>query len=264
MPRRRPACPRRGVPLLLLLPRLGAVLLLLLLVAPAAPAASASAPGTGTATTTDTVTAAAPLAGNRTLVSAGRGKFVLGFFAPEGGAEGRTYLGIWFNRIPERTVVWVANRGSPVLGPAAGAALRVLANGSLAVVDNDGAVVWATPPPVSSSASDDALDSSSTNATAQLLDDGNLVLRVPGAGVVWQSFDHPTDTLLPGMKLGIDFRAGLDRHLTSWRGPGDPSPGEYSFRLDPRGSPELFLYRRSARTYGSGPWNGFQFSGPLP
>ncbi|KAG2536929.1 hypothetical protein PVAP13_9NG236100 [Panicum virgatum] len=265
MPRRRPACPRRGVPLLLLLllllllPRLGAVLLLLLLVAPAAPAASA--PGTGTSTTTDTVTAAAPLAGNRTLVSAGRGKFVLGFFAPEDGAEGRTYLGIWFSCIPARTVVWVANRGSPVLGPAAGAALRVLANGSLAVVDNDGAVVWATPPPVSSSASDDALDSSSTNATAQLLDDGNLVLRVPGAGVVWQSFDHPTDTLLLGMKLGIDFRAGLDRHLTSWRGPGDPSPGEYSFCLDPRGSPELFLYRRSARTYGSGPWNGFQFSG---
>ncbi|KAG2547785.1 receptor-like serine/threonine-protein kinase SD1-8 [Panicum virgatum] len=260
MPRRRPACPRRGVvplPLLLLL-RLGAVLLLLLLLTPA-PAAS-SAPGT---TTTDTITAAAPLAGNRTLVSAGRGTFVLGFFAPEGGAEGRTYLGIWFNRIPERTVVWVANRGSPVLGPAAGAALRVLPNGSLAVAGGDGAVVWATPPPPvpsSSAASGDAIGAAA-NATAQLLEDGNLVLRVPGAGVVWQSFDHPTDTLLPGMKLGVDLRAGLDRHLTSWRAPGDPSPGEYTFRLDPRGSPELFLYRRSARTYGSGPWNGLQFSG---
>ncbi|PUZ38217.1 hypothetical protein GQ55_9G179100 [Panicum hallii var. hallii] len=255
MPRRCPVCPRRGVPLLLLL--------LLLL----APAPAASAPGT----TTDTVTAAAPLSGNRTLVSAGRGKFVLGFFAPdrapEDGAGGRTYLGIWFNRIPARTVVWVANRGSPVLGPAAGAAFRVLANGSLAVVDSDGAVVWATPPPPSSSpaASDDGIGAAAAaaaaNATAQLLENGNLVVRVPGAGVVWQSFDHPTDTLLPGMKLGIDFRTGLDRHLNSWRGPGDPSPGEYSFRLDPRGSPELFLYRWSARTYGSGPWNGFQFSG---
>ena len=68
-------------------------------------------------TDTYTVTPAAPLMGNRTLVSAGRAKYVLGFFAldPDDTA-GRTYLGIWFNGIPERTVVWVANYGSPVLG----------------------------------------------------------------------------------------------------------------------------------------------------
>ncbi|RCV42086.1 hypothetical protein SETIT_9G187200v2 [Setaria italica] len=248
-------CPRRSVPLL---PRLGAVLLLLLLLLLAPAPAASAAPGTST---TDTVTPAAPLAGDRTLVSAGRGKFVLGFFAPDPDEAGTTYLGIWFNNIPVRTVVWVANRESPVTGSPAGAALRILANGSLAIVDDnnsDDSVVWATPPPpVSSSLSPGAL----SNATAQLLDNGNLVLRVPGAGVVWQSFDHPTDTLLPGMKLGIDFRTGLDRRMNSWRGAGDPSPGEYTFRLDPRGSPELFLYRRSARTYGSGPWNGFQFTG---
>ncbi|WVZ59666.1 hypothetical protein U9M48_009776 [Paspalum notatum var. saurae] len=234
--RRRPPC----------LPLLAAVLLLLLTAASA----------------TDTVTAAAPLAGNRTLVSGGRGKFVLGFFtsptsdgddAAAGGAGTDTYLGIWFNNIPARTVVWVANRGSPVRG----AALRLLANGSLAVVESTGgAVVWATPPPANTTAA-----TNTSNATAQLLDSGNLVLRVPGAGVVWQSFDHPTDTLLPGMRLGVDSNTGLDTSLTSWRGAGDPAPGEYTFRLDPRGSPELFLYRWDARTYGSGPWNGFQFSG---
>jgi hypothetical protein len=99
--------------------------------------------------------------------------------------------------------------------------------------------------------------------TAQLLDSGNLVLRFGGGGgsVAWQSFDYPTDTLLPGMKLGVDFRSGLDRYMSSWRGADDPSRGEFSFRLDPRGSPELFLYRWSGRTYGSGPWNGYQFSG---
>lgn len=214
-------------------------------------------------TDTDTVTLAAPLMWNRTLVSAGSAKYVLGFFAPDPDAtgSGRAYLGIWFNGIPARTVVWVANRESPVLGGVGAAALRVLANGSLAIVvvnETDTAnydqqpVVWATPPPATASGS---------NATAQLLDNGNLVLRVPGAGVVWQSFDHPTDTLLPGMKLGIDFRTGLDRRMVSWRAAGDPSPGEYSFRLDPRGSPELFLYRGSARVYGSGPWNGYQFTG---
>ncbi|XP_066386786.1 receptor-like serine/threonine-protein kinase SD1-8 [Miscanthus floridulus] len=49
--------------------------------------------------------------------------------------------------------------------------------------------------------------------------------------------------------------------MTSWRAAGDSSPGDYTFRLNPRGSPELLLYRRSARTYGSGPWNGYQFTG---
>ena len=98
----------------------------------------------GTDTDADTVTPAAPLKGNRTLVSAGRAKYVLGFFAPDPDdtMRTRTYLGIWFNGIPERTVVWVANRGSPVLGGMDAAALRVLANGSLAiVVDDDDAVV---------------------------------------------------------------------------------------------------------------------------
>ncbi|CAL4925940.1 unnamed protein product [Urochloa decumbens] len=218
------------------------LLLLLFLLALPAPAASAPA-----STTTDTVTPASPLAGNRTLVSSGSGKFVLGFFAPDPDDASRTYLGIWFNNIPVRTVVWVANRDNPVLGTPADAALTILANGSLAITHNDD-LVWATPPPPPA------------NATAQLQDDGNLVLRAGGV-VAWQSFDHPTDTLLPGMKLGIDFRTGLDRHMTSWLAATDPSPGDYTFRLDPRGSPELFLYRRSTRVYGSGPWNGFQFTG---
>ncbi|KAF8682039.1 hypothetical protein HU200_045499 [Digitaria exilis] len=241
---------RRRVPLLPL-----ATTLLLLLLIVHAPAAT-SAP----VATTDTVTPATPLVGNRTLVSAGRGKFVLGFFSPDPDDPERTYLGIWFNNIPSRTVVWVANRGSPLLGSASDAALHILANGSLAIVDtttNDAMVVWSTPPPPATTTT----TSTSSNVTAQLMDNGNLVLLVPGAGVVWQSFDYPTDTLLPGMKLGIDYHTGLDRHMTSWLSTGDPSPGEYTFRLDPRGSPELFLYRWSSRIYGSGPWNGYQFTG---
>ena len=42
-----------------------------------------------------------------------------------------------------------------------------------------------------------------------LLDIGNLVVReVNSDGSIrsslWESFDHPTDTLLPGMKLGVN------------------------------------------------------------
>ncbi|KAF5195426.1 hypothetical protein FRX31_014986 [Thalictrum thalictroides] len=46
------------------------------------------------------------------------------------------------------------------------------------------------------------------SSEVMLGDDGNLVLRRtsgirrPYADVIWQSFDHPTDTILPGAKIG--------------------------------------------------------------
>ncbi|KAK2976702.1 hypothetical protein RJ640_013958 [Escallonia rubra] len=48
---------------------------------------------------------------------------------------------------------------------------------------------------------------------AQLLDSGNLVVRdtlTDDGNFLWQSFDYPSDTLLPGMKLGKDFETGLE------------------------------------------------------
>jgi hypothetical protein len=65
---------------------------------------------------------------------------------------------------------------------------------------------------------------------AQLLDSGNLVLKDQNNGTSresyqWQSFDHPSDTLLPGMKLGWDLKSGQERYLTSWRTTKDPSLG---------------------------------------
>lgn len=46
--------------------------------------------------------------------------------------------------------------------------------------------------------------SSDGNTNAILLDSGNFVLRNGKSSVLWQSFDNPSDTLLPGMKLGYD------------------------------------------------------------
>ncbi|KAK1371735.1 hypothetical protein POM88_037827 [Heracleum sosnowskyi] len=55
------------------------------------------------------------------------------------------------------------------------------------------------------------------NPAIQLLDTGNLVLNDEHQDVnnmkdfIWQSFDHPGDNLLHGMKFGIDLVSGIDR-----------------------------------------------------
>ncbi|CAL4954185.1 unnamed protein product [Urochloa decumbens] len=217
---------------------------LLLLLAAVAPAAS-----------TDTIYRNTTLTGNQTLVSAG-GVYALGFFTPDGAADGRTYLGIWYASIPgPTTVVWVANRQDPVL--TSPASLHLTAGGRLAILDGNNVTVWSSAAPTTGS-------NITARAAAQLLDTGNLVLRADSNSsssdsensVAWQSFDYPTDTLLPGMKLGVDTRHGITRNITSWRDPTDPSPGDVTFKLVIGGLPQFFLMRGTKRVYTSGPWNG--------
>ncbi|RCV27663.1 hypothetical protein SETIT_5G342400v2 [Setaria italica] len=200
---------------------------------------------------TDTIYRNTTLTGNQTIVSAG-GVYALGFFTPDG-AAGRTYLGIWYASIPgPTTVVWVANRQDPVVSPPV--ALQLTAGGRLVILDGNNDTVWSSAPPA-------AARNVTARAAAQLLDSGNLVLSADGSGseqsVAWQSFDYPTDTLLPGMKLGVDARHGITRNITAWRSESDPSPGDVTFKLVlSSGLPQFFLMRGSKRIYTSGPWNG--------
>ncbi|KAK3036171.1 hypothetical protein RJ639_029908, partial [Escallonia herrerae] len=99
---------------------------------------------------------------------------------------------------------------------------------------------------------------------AQLSDTGNLVLkdtRTDDGNFLWQSFDYPSDTLLPGMKLGKNFETGLERYLSSWKSSNDPSPGDFTYHCDPSGYPQNVMRRGSVEQYRAGPWNGVRFSG---
>ncbi|XP_059660626.1 G-type lectin S-receptor-like serine/threonine-protein kinase At4g27290 [Cornus florida] len=190
------------------------------------------------------------VSGNLTLVSAGK-KFRLGFFSPTNSRN--QYLGIWYDGIPTQTVVWVANRDNP-LNDSSGI-LRIGDDGNLILQDQAERVVWST----------NIKNSSSKSTTvAQLLDSGNLVLRHGSRdGYIWQSFDHPSDTMLAGMKLGIDSKNGLDRYLTSRKSADDPAPGEFSFGIDSRGFPQLVIHKGPIKKFRSGLWNGEEFSGLL-
>lgn len=195
---------------------------------------------------TDTLTPSSQLFDGETLVSS-KGTFSLGFFSPIDSTN--RYLGIWYHNLAVHTIVWVANRRTPLTN--LNGTLSINANGSLHVISLGNSPVWSTPS-----------FPNSTNLISQLLDSGNLVVKfVNSSSILWQSFDYPTDTMLPGMKLGPHLLSGLDRNLTAWLSPSDPSPGNFTVRIDALGVPQIVMVSADGWIWRGGPWNGLGFSG---
>ncbi|XP_061358120.1 G-type lectin S-receptor-like serine/threonine-protein kinase At1g11410 isoform X2 [Gastrolobium bilobum] len=204
----------------------------------------------------DTITPNHPMKDGDVLVSNNRGNFALGFFSM--GNSTSRYVGIWYNKISEQTIVWVANRDTP-LNDTSGV-LSINNHGNLVLHHHRDMnlylnPVWST-----------NVSTSSSNASAKLLDTGNIVLiqnnnNNNNNNVLWQSFDYPSNTMLPFMKLGLDRKTGLDRFLTSWKSPNDPGSGNLTYRIDPTGFPQLFLYKNKAPLWRVGSWTGQRWSG---
>lgn len=83
-------------------------------------------------------------------------------------------------------VVWSANRNNPVK---INATLQLTSDGDLVLRDVDGSLAWSTN------------TSGRSVAGLNLTETGNLVLFNRNKAVVWQSFDQPTDSLVPGQIL---------------------------------------------------------------
>ncbi|CAL9112666.1 unnamed protein product [Musa acuminata var. zebrina] len=133
---------------------------------------------------------------NETLVS-DAGEFVFGFFSPTN-STGDFYAGVWYN-IPQRTVIWVANREKPINDSSA--TLRISDDSNLVIVDSEGGIFW--------SSNLSGFGTPGNDTAAVLYNSGNLVLRTNSHNILWQSFDHPTDTFVPGMKILRPFAGGL-------------------------------------------------------
>ncbi|KAG5551165.1 hypothetical protein RHGRI_009556 [Rhododendron griersonianum] len=68
-----------------------------------------------------------------TAITSSRNEFELGFFSPGNKNSTRSsYLGVWYRRVSEPTVVWVANRDYPLTDSSA--ALTIAADGNLVIV----------------------------------------------------------------------------------------------------------------------------------
>ncbi|KAJ4703325.1 Receptor-like kinase [Melia azedarach] len=196
----------------------------------------------------DTITSSQSIKDGDVIVSS-RKIFALGFFSlrnPE-----KRYVGIWYNQISERTFVWVANRDNPISDKSG--VLSINTEGNLVLQEtNKSVLVWQT----------NVAHAPALNTIALLLDTGNLVLvRNDTRETLWQAFDHPTNTLLPNMKLGLDKRTGLNRLLTSWKSPDDPGTGNFSFGMDIIGFPQVFLYKNDVKLWRTGSWTGQRLSG---
>ncbi|KAI4333767.1 hypothetical protein L6164_018533 [Bauhinia variegata] len=183
---------------------------------------------------------------NETLVSAG-GTFEAGFFSISNSKS--HYVGIWYKSISPRTVVWVANREEPLTDSSG--VFQVNSDG-LSIINSRGGRIWSS-----------NLSKTIEKPVVQLLESGNLVVkdRQNLESILWQSFDHPGDTFLPGMKLGRNFKTGQSLALTSWKNLDDPSPGEFSMGIDTHGLPQLVVTKGGSTVYRAGSWNGLSFTG---
>lgn len=190
------------------------------------------------------------------LVSADE-RFQLGFFfssSPDSSDVG--YLGIWYSDDPH-TKLWVANRDKPINVKTGN--LTMEADGQLRIVNNEG-----SPIPLNAK-------QAAPNSIATLENSGNFIvkeLNPDGSAkrVLWESFDFPTDTLLPGMKLGFNNKTGKEWKLTSWLSEQVAAPGGFSLEWSLANGTRQLVMRHRGNMYwlsGIGSESEFQNIGYL-
>ncbi|BBN69001.1 S-locus lectin protein kinase family protein [Prunus dulcis] len=157
---------------------------------------------------TDTLTPSDMLRDNQTLVSSG-GLFEFGFFDE---SVSGYYLGIWFTADPSN-VVWVGNIDFPLLDSSA---LLQIRSGNLILTDR--------------------------RQVQSIVNSGNVATT----SIIWQSFDAPSDTNLPGMKLG-SFNLNTDHQnlqvVNSWASHQNPARGLYTLSIDSSDLTKLSVWR---------------------
>ncbi|CAL9760187.1 unnamed protein product [Musa acuminata subsp. burmannicoides] len=136
-------------------------------------------------------------------------------------------LAIWFEKISSKTMVWYANGDNPV---EAGSKVELTTDGRLSLKDSTEIEVW---------------HAGITNASyAAMLDTGNFMLVNSQGSPRWQSFQVPSDTILPSQVL--DLGSHLSAHLMD----DDYSSGRFTLLVQTDGN--LVLYTVAAPS-------GFQY-----
>ncbi|KAE9456688.1 hypothetical protein C3L33_11410, partial [Rhododendron williamsianum] len=125
----------------------------------------------------------------------------------QGGSGTNYYLCI--RHVPSNTITWSANRNAPV----SRAGTMTLSVTGIVVADEDGSLIWSTP------------TLNSLVWSLQLTEAGDLMLLDQSDAILWESFNHPTDTIVMGQKLPV---GGF---LSSAVSSSDLSVGSYSLSI---------------------------------
>uniref|UniRef100_A0A2N9J640 Non-specific serine/threonine protein kinase n=1 Tax=Fagus sylvatica TaxID=28930 RepID=A0A2N9J640_FAGSY len=136
------------------------------------------------------------------------GDFAFGFHQLDN--KEQFLLSIWYANIPDKTVVWYANGDNPA---PRGSKVELRADGGLVLNDPQGKEIWRSEPIIGSV------------AYGVMNDTGNFVLESSNSNKLWQSFDYPTDTMLPTQTM---MRGGV---LSSRKSATNFSTGRFQFRL---------------------------------
>jgi len=156
------------------------------------------------------------------------GLFAFGFYPQENGFA----IGIWLVGKKNRTIVWSANRDDPPVTSTV--KLQFTMNGTLILTNQQGQEKL-------------IVNANARASSASMLDSGNFVLYDDNnSSIIWQSFDHPTDTLLGSQSLPCGGQ------LSSSLSETNHSTGR--FRLNMQDDGNLVLY--PAYTANT-PWDAY-------
>ncbi|CAL2236819.1 unnamed protein product [Prunus armeniaca] len=130
-------------------------------------------------------------------------------------------LAIWYDKIPDKTIVWYANGDNPA---PKGSKLELTTDGQLTLTGPRSQEIWK---PLSVL--------SGRVAYAAMLDTGNFVLANTNGNYLWQSFKDLKDTVLPTQVLEIGDKLNSRQTANSY------SQGRFQLQLKSDG--RLVLYR---------------------
>ena len=153
------------------------------------------------------------------------GDFAFGFYPL---TSGLYLVGIWFDKIPARTLVWSANRDRPA-EPGSNVRLTLPGQLELRYVNGSTQLIYS---------------GSAAASLGFMQNDGNFVLRDANSIAIWESFDFPTDTLLPGLTL-----SGLQKLYSNEKGIIDYSTGNFMLEMQYDGNLVLSAYHFSDPGY---------------
>ncbi|GKV42657.1 hypothetical protein SLEP1_g50033 [Rubroshorea leprosula] len=131
------------------------------------------------------------------------GDFELGFGrVPD--QQDRFLLAIWFAKIPEETIVWSANGDKPLQIESR---LELNSSGLILRAPSGMELWWIN----------SAQDGIGGVSHAAMLDTGNFVITGRNSDNIWESFQNPTDTILPGQELGLSSTLSSAFSETSYK-----------------------------------------------